>query len=158
MEDASDAIAVERALAGAVRLACLPLERAELARPLRKRARKQALDDFSGPFSGQSIRADMSWLTLTWGTGELPPANMMEHQGWDPQGHNTPWQARRPEILSGILSARVGEACTLIAAGRDVVVPAATRRRSAYPAAEDSRVGAGTALLAAADQLAAQHR
>lgn len=119
MEDASDALAVERALAGAVRLAALPLaERAEFARPLRKRARKQAPGDFSGPFSGQSIRADMSWLALTWGTGELPPANTMEHQGWYCAGHNTPWQARRPEIISGILSARVGEACTLIAAGR----------------------------------------
>jgi hypothetical protein len=119
MEDASDALTVERALAGAVRLAALPLaERAEVARPLLKRARKQALHDFAGPFSGHAIRADMGWLTLTWGTGELPPASTMEHLGWHPEGHDTPWQSRRPTILSGILSARIGEACTLIAAGR----------------------------------------
>jgi hypothetical protein len=119
MEDASDALVVERALAGAVRLAALPLaERAEVARPLFKRARKQALDDSDGPFSGHAIRADVGWLTLTWGTGELPPASTMEHQGWHPEGHDTPWPSRRPKILSGILSARIGEACTLIAAGR----------------------------------------
>lgn len=119
MEDASDALAVERALAGAVRLAACPLaERAEVARPLLKRARKQALDDGAGPFSGHAIRADVGWLTLTWGTGELPPASTMEHLGWHPEGHDTPWPSRRPKILSGILSARIGEACTLIAAGR----------------------------------------
>ena len=119
MEDASDALAVEQALAGAVRLAALPLaERAEAARPLLKRARKQALNDFAGPFSGHAIRADVGWLTWTWGTGELPPASTMEHLGWHPEGHDTPWQSRRPKILSGILSARIGEACTLIAAGR----------------------------------------
>lgn len=119
MEDASDALAVERALAGAVRLAAVPLaERAEVAGPLLKRARKQGLGDFDGPFSGHAIRADMGWLTLTWGTGELPPASYMEYMGWHPEGYDTPWQSRRPTILSGILSARIGEACTLIAAGR----------------------------------------
>jgi len=119
LEDASDTLAVERALAGAVRLAALPLpERAASARPLLKRARKQALDDFQGPFSGHAIRADLGWLALTWGTGELPPPSTAEHQGWDPEGRNPPWPKRRPQILSGLLSARIGEACTLIAAGR----------------------------------------
>ena len=60
----------------------------------------------------------MGWLTLTWGTGELPPASYMEYMGWHPEGHDTPWQSRRPTILSGILSARIAEACTLIAASR----------------------------------------
>jgi hypothetical protein len=119
MEDASDALAVERALAGAVRLSAVPLaERAEVAGPLLKRARKKGLGDFDGPFSGHAIRADMGWLTLTWGTGELPPVSFMEYMGWHPEGHDIPWQSRRPTILSGILSARIGEACTLIAAGR----------------------------------------
>lgn len=122
MEDATDALAVERALAGAVRLAPLPpAERARLARPLVKRARKQAMSDFPGPFSGYAIRADMSWLTLTWATGELPPASCAEHSGWHPPGHDTPWQSRRPTILSGILSARIGEACMLIAFGESAV-------------------------------------
>lgn len=75
MEDASDALAVERALAGAVRLAGLPLpERATLAGPLLKRARARAEEDHDGPFSGRLIRCDMAWLTLTWGTGEPPRA------------------------------------------------------------------------------------
>ena len=116
MEDATDAMAVERALAGAVRLATLPLgERARLAKPLLKRARKQAQGDFDGPFSGYAIRADMGWLALTWATGELPPSSWMEHRGFHPPGRDTPWQSRRPKILSGILSARIGEGCLLIA-------------------------------------------
>jgi Family of unknown function (DUF6493) len=115
MEDATDAIAVERALAGAVRLAALPLEeRARLAAPLLTRARKQSLGDLAGPFSGYAIHADMGWLALTWATGELPPATTDQYFGW-PQELNTPWQSRRPVILSGILSARIGEGCTLIA-------------------------------------------
>jgi hypothetical protein len=118
MEDASDALAVERAMAGAVRLAGLPLaSRADAARPLLKRARKQAGDGFVGPFSGYSIRCDMAWLTLTWASGELPPPTMEEHI-WGLHEYNTPWQTRPPKILSGILSARVGEACALIAEGR----------------------------------------
>jgi Family of unknown function (DUF6493) len=118
MEDATDAIAVERALAGAVRLATLPLvERARLAGPLLKRARRQAQGDFDGPFSGYAIRADLGCLTLTWATGELPPPSWMEHDGYHSPGDDAPWQDRRPTILSGILSARAGEACRLIAAG-----------------------------------------
>jgi hypothetical protein len=117
VEDASDALATERALAGSVRLAILPLaERARLAAPLVKRARKQAMDDFSGPFSGQAIRADLGWLALTWATGELPPASTAEAAGWHSPGQDTPWQSRRPAMLSAILSTRIGEACTLIAA------------------------------------------
>ncbi len=119
MEDASDTLAVERALAGAVRLAALPLaSRAELAGPLLKRARRQVHDDPAGPFSGYSIRADVAWLTLTWATGQPPPPSMMEYAGWHSPGYDTPWQIRPPTILSGILSARIGEACTLITQGR----------------------------------------
>lgn len=117
VEDASDALATERALAGAVRLSALPLaDRNRLAAPLLKRARKQAMDDFDGPFSGHAIRADIGWLALTWATGEPPPASTAEAAGWHQAGQDTPWQSRRPAILSGILSARIGEACTLIAA------------------------------------------
>lgn len=115
VEDASDALAAERALAGAVRLATLPAaDRARLAAPLLKRARKQAMDDFSGPFSGHAIRADMGWLALTWATGELPPASTAQASGWDLPEGSTPWQSRPPATLSGILSTRIGEACRLI--------------------------------------------
>ena len=117
MEEATDAIAVERALAGAVRLATLPpRERARLAAPLLARARQQAAGDVAGPFSGYAIRADMGWLALAWATGELPPTTTELSWGW-PEELRTTWQSRRPIILSGILSARVGEACALIASG-----------------------------------------
>jgi hypothetical protein len=73
MEDAADALAVERALAGAVRLSAVSLaERARLAAPLLKRARRRAEEDYRGPFSGRLIRSDMAQLTITWATGEPP--------------------------------------------------------------------------------------
>jgi len=120
VEDASDPLATERALAGAMRLSVLPLaERNRLAGSLLKRARKQAMDDFDGPFSGHAIRADIGWLALTWATGELPPPSTAEATGWHQEGHDTPWPSRQPATLSGILSVRIGEACTLIAARAD---------------------------------------
>ena len=125
MEDATDPLAVERALAGAVRLCVLPLaDRKEIAAPLQKRARKQGLDDYGGPFSGQAVRADIGWLAVTWATGKLPPASTMEARGWGRPGDETPWQARRPATLSAILSTRIGEACILIAIRESGPAPA----------------------------------
>src|SRR5215467_688131 len=70
MEDASDALAVERAMAGAVRLAALPDgDRARLAAPLLSRARKRAEEDHYGPFAGDQITADVARLVLAWGAG-----------------------------------------------------------------------------------------
>jgi hypothetical protein len=106
LEDARDALAVERALDGAVRLSALPLpDRARLAGPLLKRARQLvAADNHFGPFTGCWPGADLASLVLTWATGEMP-AGVNEPHG----------DTRR--LLSGILSARVWEACGLIAGG-----------------------------------------
>lgn len=114
MEDASDALAVERALDGAARLSALPLpDRARLAEPLLKRARQQATEDFFGPFSGYRPRADMASLALTWATGEMPVVNTSEH---GLVGNK--WRhGARPKSMSGIRSARGWEACALIADG-----------------------------------------
>jgi hypothetical protein len=107
MEDATDALAVERALAGAVRLAALPLaSRAAFAAPLLKRARQVADDDPYGTFSGFSIRSSMAFLTLAWGTGVLPPL----------RDRVVSWQPQSPRIIR-ILGSRIGEACSLIADG-----------------------------------------
>jgi hypothetical protein len=108
MEDATDALAVERAVAGAVRLSALPLAtRAALAAPLLKRARKVADDNPYGTFSGFAIRSDLALLTLAWGTGALSPV----------QEREVSWRPRSPRIIT-ILSSRIGEACSLIADGR----------------------------------------
>jgi hypothetical protein len=102
LEDASDAIALERAMAGMVRLASLPVsERARLAAPLLKRARKVSEQDPDAEFRF-SLTGAVAWLTLTWATGELPAA--LEHRGV-------------PESGREIVYARLWEACELIAAG-----------------------------------------
>lgn len=116
MEDASDAVAIERALAGAVRLASRPLgERARLAAPLLKRAASQARADYDGPFSGHIVRADMAWLTQTWATGQ--PPGEREHRAWGVEDREEVLRSGTARTMAGIFSARAWEACTLIAAG-----------------------------------------
>jgi hypothetical protein len=116
MEDASDSLAVERAMAGAVRLAALPVaERARLAGPLLKRAAAQAPTDWAGPFSGLVIRADMAWLTQTWATGQ--PPDLRAHRGWGAQTREQVRRSGTARTMAGILSARIWEACTLVASG-----------------------------------------
>ncbi len=117
IEEASDSLAVERALAGAVRLATLPLaDRARLAGPLLKRAAKQAAEDWSGPFSGHSIRADLARLTQAWATGEQPPVE--RQPGWSfSAAQDEVSEAGEPLTMAGILTARIVEACAAVAAG-----------------------------------------
>lgn len=71
IEDATDAIAAERALAGAVRLSALPRdERSSLAGPLLKRAQQVMHDD--SPFYGNLITSDMAVIAHVWGGQPLP--------------------------------------------------------------------------------------
>jgi hypothetical protein len=141
MEDASDTLAVERALAGAVRLAALPLaDRAWLAAPLLKRAVKQTNDDFGGPFSGHMIRTDMAWLVRTWGTGEPPPVHDERHEHmWGAEGRSEVERSGAARTMAGILSARVWEASRLIASGHAGSLLAA-------PEFADGTIGHGTLL------------
>jgi Family of unknown function (DUF6493) len=114
MEDATDPVAVERALAGAVRLATLPAgERARLTAPLLKRAHKRAEQDYYGPFSGQEISSDIACLALAWGSGWTPTADR-RHRGWRPERHAAVGRTGEAKIMAGILTARVWEATTLI--------------------------------------------
>lgn len=120
MEDASDALAVERALAGAVRLSVLPEgERARLARPLLKRAERRLREDYDGPFSGHEIVADIAALTVTWATGRVPDTGAAVRP-WGSEDRETVLRSGRAKIMAGILTARIREACTLIASGRPV--------------------------------------
>lgn len=82
MEDASDTLAVERAVAGAVRLCALPAaERARLAAPLLKRAEKRLQDDYHGPFSGREISSDIAGITLAWGASWTPQIDSARSSG-----------------------------------------------------------------------------
>jgi hypothetical protein len=117
IEDASDAVAVERAVAGAVRLACLPLaDRARMAGPLMKRAEQVARLDWMG-FTGGAISAHLSWLVHAWATGKRPSIRPQERAWLQVHPH---WvsDSREALMMSGIITARVFEACELVASGR----------------------------------------
>jgi Family of unknown function (DUF6493) len=115
MEDATDAVAVEQALAGAVRFAGMPLaKRIRLAVPVLKRARQVAADDPFEPFSGYAVRTDVARLALAWGTGVLPPA---PEEG-RPRGDYLEDGTTPRGTIAGIMSARIRAACELIIEGR----------------------------------------
>jgi hypothetical protein len=85
MEDASDALLVERVLAGAVRLSALP---EKLRSVVGGATVKRALTRGSagrGPFSGREIAADVACVALAWASG------------WD--GQDEDW-TRRPDFWS----------------------------------------------------------
>ncbi|MGH3155644.1 MAG: hypothetical protein ACRDNF_03565 [Streptosporangiaceae bacterium] len=122
IEDASDMLEVERAVAGTVRLASLPLaERTRLAGPLLKRAREQSCYAI---WLSCVTEAQLAFLTIAWATGELNirtyPAWMDEEEPnlWPPlksKPNLADWDPADPK--HGVLDARLWEACHLIIAG-----------------------------------------
>ena len=118
MEDASDALAVERAMAGAVRLCGLPVaERARLARPLFKRAESRLREDYDGPFGGREIACDIAGLTMAWGSGWSPDIEGARRV-WGSEGRRAVLRSGQARTMAGILTARIWEASALVAAGR----------------------------------------
>ena len=121
MEDASDAIAAERALAGAVRLSRLPRERrARIAAPLVKRAEQIALPHYH-PFYGDLITSDLANLTLAW-AGEEVPADDDREDDWHMPGDFAVGGTGQALTMAGIFSARVWAAAGLIETGRGGVL------------------------------------
>lgn len=123
MEDASDVLAVERAVAGAVRLASLPLaERARLAGPLLKRAREHIWEPDIA-WLHYDTGGHLALLTIAWATGELNVltypnwADGEEPRIWRPLDSKNPadWDPADPR--HGVLDARLWEACHLVIAG-----------------------------------------
>jgi hypothetical protein len=106
-EDASDPLAVERVMAGAVRLAALPsAERARLAAPLLARAGKRLREDYDGPFSGYEITSDIAALTLAWGSGWSPDAQAFKlNRVADGLRHASPEPAAGQRIVQTIFAA-----------------------------------------------------
>lgn len=118
IEDASDTLAVERALAGAVRLAALPAgDRARLAGPLLKRAEKRAREDYDGPFSGHETTADMACLALAWG-GRRSAIVAHDDRPWGSEAREAVRRSGEARTMAGIPSARAWEAAKLISSGR----------------------------------------
>ena len=113
MEDASDPLAVERTLAGAVFLADLPAaERATAGAPLVRRAEALVADadadwlDWSG---GRLVSLEIARLALAW-------AGCREHA----QSPGAAGRPGPPEKMNRICGARFLEACDLISGGRPV--------------------------------------
>lgn len=123
MEDWSDAVAVERALAGAVRLATLPADqRARLAAPLLKRADRRVREEWSGPFTGIRPASDLARLVQAWGTGLVPRVDRSDRprRHWGSGSRQTVDRSGTANAVAGILTARIWEAVHLIGLGRPV--------------------------------------
>ena len=119
MEDARDAIAVERAMAGAVRLSGLPPgKRRKAAAPLLKRAEALIDGDYYGPFGGGRITADVARIAHAWGTGQLYGEDHREYDSSYSRHMFAVDRSGNPVTMAGIFSARAWEAAKIIAAGR----------------------------------------
>jgi len=117
MEDACDAIAAERALAGAVRLSALPeRQRRRAAAPLLRRA--ASVMDIYVPFSGARITSDMALIAHTWGGGRLPVEDVRREDRWHMPGGFAVSSSGRALTMAGIFSARAWEAARIIEAGQ----------------------------------------
>ena len=119
MEDARDAVSVERAMAGAVRLSGLPPgQRRHIAAPLLKRAEALIDADYYGPFGGGRITADVARIAHAWGTGQIYGEDHREYD-WSSSRHLFAVDASgSPVTMAGIFSARAWEATKVIAAGQ----------------------------------------
>lgn len=116
LEDAADAIAVERVLAGAVRLSGLPpRQRSQAAAPLLKRA--AAIMDTYTPFSGERLTSDIALIAHVWGSGQLPAEDVPRHRRWHMPGQFAVDSTGRALTMAGIVSARAWEVARIIEAG-----------------------------------------
>jgi hypothetical protein len=115
LEDASDTLAVERALAGAVRLALAPeLQRRRLVQPLAKRIETRMRDDPAGPFSGKVISSDIAFVAAAWGFGlSISPGFVTYPALWSMPEWVSVDRSGRPTTMDGVLSARAWE-CTRV--------------------------------------------
>ena len=121
IEDARDALAAERALAGAVRLSELPRQqRARVAAPVLRRAQR-IMREYD-PFSGDLITSDMALVTHVWAGEELPDAEDSREIGSYKSETYAVSGTGRALTMAGIFSARAWEAARLIEAGRGGVL------------------------------------
>ena len=120
IEDAGDALSVERALSAAVRLSALPQRQRRLAAaPLLKRA--QAVMHGDEPFAGDVIASDIALITWAWAGERLPSAARDDGAGfWSGGGHSdyAVGGTGRALTMAGIFSARAWEAGRMIESGR----------------------------------------
>jgi hypothetical protein len=121
IEDATDAIAAERALAGAVRLSSLPeRERRQLAGPLLKRTER--VIHTSSPFYGDLITSDMAIIASVWAGEDLPVGHQAREKDWHMPGEFAVSSSGKALTMAGIFSARAWEAAKVIQSGHGGVL------------------------------------
>ena len=121
IEDATDAIAAERALAGAVRLSSLPLgQRRRLAAPLLKRT-ERVMHRYE-PFSGDLISSDMAIIASVWAGEKLPADHYAREDNWHMPGKYAVASSGQALTMAGIFSARAWEAARIIETGQGGVL------------------------------------
>jgi hypothetical protein len=117
VENASDPIMIERAIAGAVRTARLPIEqRRRISEPLAKRAREQLPGWPSGLTSGD-VRAMVASVAYTWSTGTRVTASFEGNYVDFAIRHSPLDEHLQPVTPTGVLAVRCIEAIGLIARG-----------------------------------------
>jgi hypothetical protein len=117
VENASDPILIERAMAGAVRTGRLPVEqRRRMSEPLAKRAREQLPGWPSGLTSGD-VRAMVASVAYTWSTGTRVSASFEGNYVDFAIRHSPLDEHLQPVTPTGVLAVRCIEAIDLIASG-----------------------------------------
>lgn len=117
IEDARDAIAAERATAGAVRLCGLPeRQRRQAVAPLLKRAAWVMNGD--EPFQGDCITEDLALITCVWAGERIPPVRAFRDRTRYRPDQYVVDSKGRALTMTGIFTARAWEAARLIEAGR----------------------------------------
>jgi Family of unknown function (DUF6493) len=117
IEDACDALAAERALAGAVRLSALPVsQRRRLAAPLLKRAER--VINRNSPFTGTLITSDLALIATAWAGEPLPTEANDREDSWHMPGEFAVSSSGQALTMAGIFSARAWEAARIIEAGQ----------------------------------------
>ena len=117
VENARDPVSLERALAGAVRTARIPLRlRQRIAEPLAKRAREQ-LGGYPSGLTGGDVRPMIASVAFTWATGRRVAAGFGKEFREFALQRSSVDERLAPVTPTGVFAARAFEAMDLIARG-----------------------------------------
>lgn len=119
VENSDDPILIERAVAGAVRTARLPLDqRTRMSAPLAKRAAER-LAGWPPPLSSANVARMVASVAYTWSTGQRVATTFGDTRPSDfTILHSSLDRQLKPATPTGVLAARCIEAIEMIAAGR----------------------------------------
>jgi Family of unknown function (DUF6493) len=137
VEKPDDPIGVERAIAGAVRTARIPLaKRSRVSAPLAKRAAER-LPGWPSGLTSANVASMVASVAYTWSTGQKVAAGFGDSTSIDfAVRHSSLDRELKPATPTGVLAVRCIEAIELIAAGRATeLLSEPTHERGAVAAA-----------------------